>query len=178
MYDFANSGYTTVVLTTIFNAYFVGVVVGRATDFPAGMGTLLWTVAVSIPNALVLVSAPVLGAIADHYAAKKRFLGITTLGCVVCTALLALTGPGDVWLAVTLVVLLNLTFVSVENLIAAFLPEISHQQGMGRVSAYGWALGYTGGLTVLGLCLGYVAWAQRHGSDAVHYVPVTMLIVA
>ena len=78
MYDFANSGYTTVVLTTIFNAYFVGVVVGRAAGFPEGAGTLLWTVAVSIPNALVLVSAPVLGAIADHYAAKKRFLLITT----------------------------------------------------------------------------------------------------
>ena len=48
MYDFANSGYTTVVLTTIFNAYFVGVVVGRAARFPEGVGTLLWTLAVSI----------------------------------------------------------------------------------------------------------------------------------
>jgi MFS transporter, UMF1 family len=178
MYDFANSGYTTVVLTTIFNAYFVGVVAGGAGGLPAGMGTLLWTVTVSIPNALVLVSAPVLGAIADHYAAKKRFLGITTLGCVLCTALLALAGPGDVWLAMTLVVLSNLTFATGENLIAAFLPEISHRDGMGRVSAYGWALGYLGGLTVLAMCLAYVAWAQRHGFGASQYVPVTMLIVA
>jgi hypothetical protein len=69
MYDFANSGYTTVVLTTVFNAYFVGVVAGRASGLSEGTGTLLWTVAVSIPNALVLVSAPVLGAIADYYAA-------------------------------------------------------------------------------------------------------------
>jgi MFS transporter, UMF1 family len=178
MYDFANSGYTTVVLTTIFNAYFVGVVAGRADGLPVGMGTLLWTVAVSIPNALVLVSAPVLGAIADHYAAKKRFLLITTIGCVLCTALLALTGPGDVWLAVSLVVLSNLTFATGENLIAAFLPEISQQDDMGRVSAYGWAVGYVGGLAVLGICLGYVTWAQRHGFDATQYVPVTMLIVA
>jgi MFS transporter, UMF1 family len=177
MYDFANSGYTTVVLTTIFNAYFVGVVAGRADGLPVGMGTLLWTVAVSIPNALVLVSAPVLGAIADHYAAKKRFLLITTVGCVLCTALLALTGPGDVWLAVSLVVLSNLTFATGENLIAAFLPEISPQDDMGRVSAYGWAVGYVGGLAVLGICLGYVTWAQRHGFDATRYVPVTMLIV-
>ena len=70
MYDFANSGYTTVVLTTIFNAYFVGVVVGRAAGFPEGVGTLLWTLAVSIPNRC-LVSAPVLGAIADHYPLKS-----------------------------------------------------------------------------------------------------------
>jgi UMF1 family MFS transporter len=178
MYDFANSGYTTVVLTTIFNAYFVGVVAGRAGNLPDGTGTLLWTVAVSVPSALVLVSAPVLGAIADYYAVKKRLLLMTTIGCVVCTALLGLAGPGDVWLAMSLVVLSNLTFATGENLIAAFLPEISHQDGMGRVSAYGWALGYLGGLAVLGLCLAYVAWAQRKGLDAAQYVPVTMLIVA
>jgi len=178
MYDFANSGYTTVVLTTIFNAYFVGVVAGRAEGLPVGMGTLLWTVAVSIPNALVLVSAPVLGAIADHYAVKKRFLLITTIGCVLSTALLALTGPGDVWLAMTLVVLSNLTFATGENLIAAFLPEIAQREAMGRVSAYGWALGYLGGLAVLGACLAYVSWAQGHGLEAAQYVPVTMLIVA
>jgi MFS transporter, UMF1 family len=134
--------------------------------------------AMSLPNALVLVSAPVLGAIADHCAAKKRFLFITTIGCVLCTALLALAGPGDVWLAMTLVVLSNLMFATGENLIAAFLPEISHQDGMGRMSAYGWALGYLGGLGVLGACLAYVTWAQRNGLDATQYVPVTMLIVA
>jgi MFS transporter, UMF1 family len=153
-------------------------VVGRTAGFPEGAGTLLWTVAVSIPNAMVLVSAPVLGAIADHYAAKKRFLLVTSLGCILGTALLALAGPGDVWLAMTLVVLSNLTFATGENLIAAFLPEISDQDGMGRVSAYGWAVGYLGGLTVLGVCLTYVSWAQRHGFDAAQYVPVTMLIVA
>jgi MFS transporter, UMF1 family len=178
MYDFANSGYTTVVLTTIFNAYFVGVVAGGTDTLPKGLGTLLWTGAVSLPNALVLVSAPMLGAIADHYAAKKRFLLATTIGCVLCTGLLALAGPGDVWLAMGLVGLSNLTFATGENLIAAFLPEISHQDGMGRLSAYGWALGYLGGLSVLGVCLAYVTWAQRHGLDATQYVPVTMLIVA
>jgi MFS transporter, UMF1 family len=178
MYDFANSGYTTVVLTTVFNAYFVGVVAGRVSGLSEGTGTLLWTMAVSIPNALVLVSAPVLGAIADYYAAKKRFLLITTLGCVLCTALLALAGPGDIGLAMALVVLSNLTFATGENLIAAFLPEIVHQDGMGRVSAYGWAVGYLGGLTVLGVCLAYVSWAQGRGLDASQYVPVTLLIVA
>jgi UMF1 family MFS transporter len=178
MYDFANSGYTTVVLTTIFNAYFVGVVAGEASGFPEGLGTLLWSVAVSVPNAVVLVSAPMLGAIADYHAAKKRLLGITTLGCVMCTGLLALAGPGDVWLAMSLVVLSNLMFATGENLIAAFLPEISHQDDMGRVSAYGWALGYFGGLIVLGVCLAYVTWGQNHGLDATQYVPVTMLIVA
>jgi UMF1 family MFS transporter len=178
MYDFANSGYTTVVLTTIFNAYFVGVVAGGTGGYSAGAATLLWTVAISLANAAVLVSAPVLGAIADHSAAKKRLLLATTVGCVLCTALLALIGPGDVWLAMALVVLSSLMFATGENLIAAFLPEISPQDGMGRVSAYGWTLGYVGGLSALGLCLAYVTWAQRRGWEAPDYVSGTMLIVA
>jgi UMF1 family MFS transporter len=76
------------------------------------------------------------------------------------------------------VVLSNLTFATGENVIAAFLPEIASQGAMGRVSAYGWAVGYLGGLMVLGVCLAYVSWAQHHGFDATQYVPVIMLIVA
>jgi UMF1 family MFS transporter len=77
-----------------------------------------------------------------------------------------------------LVVLSSVMFATGENLIAAFLPEISHQDGMGRVSAYGWTLGYIGGLSALGLCLAYVARAQRQGWEAADYVSGTMLIVA
>src|SRR5262245_34424003 len=63
MFDFANSGYTTVVMTAVFNAYFVDVVAGGATS-----GTLLWTTAVGISYGLVVVTAPILGAIADYSA--------------------------------------------------------------------------------------------------------------
>ena len=122
MYDFANSGYTTVILTAIFNAYFVGVV---AAGSGTGHATLLWTLTIAAANALVLLSAPVVGAIADYSSAKKRFLVVTTLGCVLFTALLSLVGPGDVSLAIILVILATFMFASGENLIAAFLPEIS-----------------------------------------------------
>jgi UMF1 family MFS transporter len=177
MYDFANSGYTTVILTAIFNAYFVGVVAGGAGGFSEGTATLLWTVTVSLPNALVLVSAPILGAIADHRATKKRFLFTTTAGCVLCTTLLALVGPGDVRLAMALVIVSSFMYATGENLIAAFLPELSPQDSMGKVSAYGWSLGYLGGLLVLGICLAYVVWARGHGLEAAQYVPGTMIIV-
>jgi len=175
MFDFANSGYTTVVLTAVFNAYFVGVVAAGQGE---GLATLLWTLAVGISNALVLVSAPLVGAIADHSGAKKRFLLASTLGCVFFTAGLALVGPGDVALAMFLLVLSSFMFASGENFIAAFLPEIATPERMGRVSAYGWALGYFGGLLVLGLCLAYVTWAGGRGQTAVDYVPVVMLLVA
>ncbi len=175
MFDFANSGYTTVVLTAIFNAYFVAVI---ANETGNGNATLLWTIAIAIANGLVLLSAPVIGAIADYSGAKKRFLFISTLACVVFTALLAVTGPGDIALAMTLVILSSVAFFSGENLIAAFLPEISPQDHMGRISAYGWTLGYVGGLLVLGLCLAYVSFAEAAGHSAQDYVPVTLLIVA
>src|SRR3989338_961821 len=177
MYDFANSGYTTVVLTAVFNAYFVGVVAGNGAD-RSGTATLLWTVAMAITNLLVLASAPVLGAIADHGAHKKRFLALTTVGCVLFTAALGFVGRGDVALGMTLVILSSLMFASGENFMAAFLPEIASQKDMGRVSGYGWSLGYLGGLLVLGLCLVYIQWAQSQEQAVTQYVPVTMWITA
>ena len=175
MFDFANSSYTTVVLTAIFNGYFVRVVAG---DHDVGMATLFWTLAVSAANILVLLSAPVLGAIADHGAHKKRFLVASTVGCVVFTFLLGTVGPGEVAVAMLLVILATLMFSTGENLIAAFLPEIASPRDMGKVSGYGWTLGYVGGLLVLGVCLIYIAWARQQGQDAAHYVPVTMWITA
>jgi len=177
MYDFANSGYTTVVLTAVFSAYFVGVVAGNAVD-TGGMATLLWTIAMALTNFMVLVSAPVLGAIADRRAHKKRFLALTTIGCVFFTAMLGFVGPGDVALGMVLVILASFMFASGENFIAAFLPEISSQSEMGRISGYGWSLGYFGGLLVLGICLLYIHWAQSQGATAAQYVPVTMWITA
>ncbi len=173
MYDFANSGYTTVVITAVFNAYFVSVVAGGAP-----WATLAWTAALSLSYALILLSAPLLGAWADTHAGKKRLLAWTTVGCVLGTAGLALAGPGAVVLALAFVVLSNFCFGSGENLIAAFLPELAEPERLGQVSGWGWGLGYVGGLLSLGACLGYITWAQAHGLGAAHFVPVCMLITA
>lgn len=181
MYDFANSGYTTVVLTAIFNAYFVAVVAGAEAGSGAGHSggaTLLWTVVTSITNLLVLVSAPVLGAIADHGAYKKRFLALSTVGCILFTAALFFVGSGDVLLGTLLLIGSAFMFHTSEDLIAGFLPELAAAKDMGRISGYGWSLGYIGGLIVLGLCLGYIQWAQARAMPATDYVPVTMLITA
>ena len=178
MYDFANSGFTTVVLTAVFNAYFVGVVAADLNTQQNGQATLLWTIAMAIANGLVLFCAPILGAIADHSAAKKRFLIITTLGCILFTAMLSLVGPGDIALGMGLVILATIMFTAGENLIAAFLPEITTPEQMGRLSGYGWGLGYFGGLLTLGLCIVYIDWAQGQGYEAQDFVPNTNLIVA
>ena len=173
MYDFANSGYTTVVITALFNAYFVAQVAGNAAWAP-----LAWTLALAVSYAAVIATAPVIGAYADVHAAKKRLLLATTAGCVLSTAALAAVHPGDLWLAVALVVASNFFFSTGENLVAAFLPELAAGEAMGRVSGWGWSLGYIGGLVTLGACLAYVTSAQSHGVPPAQFVPVTMLITA
>ncbi|MES2958860.1 MAG: MFS transporter [Pseudomonadota bacterium] len=173
MYDFANSGYTTVVLTAVFNSYFVGVVAGGA-----DWATLAWTLALGLSSALVMLVMPALGAYADLRAAKKRLLAMSTVACVAATAVLALTGRDDVALAAGAIVLSNLFYSIGESLTAAFLPELARREALGKVSGWGWSFGYFGGMLSLGLSLGYVIWAQGQGQAATQFVPVTMLITA
>lgn len=177
MYDFANSGYTTVVLTAVFAAYFVGGIAQKAE-----WATFAWTAALSLSSALVMLSMPAIGAYADLHACKKRLLAFTTVGCVLATAALALTpGLSGTWrvaLALALVVVSNLFYSYGEALAGAFLPELARPEAMGRVSGWGWGLGYFGGMLALGLSLAYVLQAQARGEGADHFVPVTLLITA
>jgi len=173
MYDFANSGYTTVVITAVFGAYFVAVVAG---DAP--WATFAWTLALSVSYALIMLTAPLVGAWADAHARKKTLLWLTTLGCVGATALLYFAAPGALALAIAALALSNYFFGTGENLIAAFLPELARPRALGRISGWGWALGYVGGLVSLGASLAYIGWAQARGQDAAEFVPVSMLITA
>jgi UMF1 family MFS transporter len=173
MFDFANSGYTTVVITAVFSAYFVSVVAANA-----DWGTLAWTLSLAVSYALVMFTGPLIGAYTDVHAAKKRLLAVTTLGCVLGTAALAIVGRGDLALAIVLIVISNYCFGAGENLIAAFLPEISNPESIGKVSGWGWSLGYLGGLLSLGLCLAYLHWASGRGVATDAAVPATMLITA
>jgi MFS transporter, UMF1 family len=173
MYDFANSGYTTVVITAVFAAYFVG---GIAKG--AEWATFAWTLALSVSYAIVMLTMPSLGAYADRHAAKKKLLMWFTAGCVLSTAALAFAGPGSVALAFFLIVVSNTFYSYGESLTASFLPELARAEGMGKVSGWGWSFGYFGGMLALGICLGYVIWAGGKGIKADRFVPVTMLITA
>jgi UMF1 family MFS transporter len=173
MYDFANSGYTTVVQTAVFNAYFVAVVAQGAP-----WATLVWTLVLSASYLVGMLLMPALGAYADVHARKKAVLAWVTVGCVVSTALLALVGPGDLLLAAVLLIISNFCFAAGVTLNSAFLPELARAEALGKVSGWGWSIGYLGGLLALALCLAYVLHAQGRGEPATHYVPVTLLITA
>lgn len=173
MYDFANSGYTTVVLTAVFNAYFVSVVAQGAP-----WATLAWTMAIAASSLIVMITLPAIGAHADLRGSKKRVLGGCTLACVLGTYALVGAGPGDLWWAVLAIVVSNVAYSYGESLIAAFLPELARQEALGRVSGWGWSFGYLGGMLTLGLSLAYVLAAQQRGEPATSFVPVTMAITA
>jgi UMF1 family MFS transporter len=172
-YDFANSGYTTVVLTAVFNAYFVGVVAANADWATLGLKLIL-----GVSDALGVLAMPMSGAFADLRARKKWLLAISTAGCIIGTTALAAVGPGDVVLAAFAIVVSNFFFMVGVALVAAFLPELARPAALGKVSGWGWGFGYVGGLITLALCLAYVQWAQGQGSTAREFVPITMLITA
>jgi MFS transporter, UMF1 family len=143
MFDFANSSYTTVIVTVAYSIYFTRLVA------PQGRGDFLWGVSLLLGNLFVLLLSPIVGAVADDSGRKKIFLAATYLICVIGTALLWLVQPGDVTLGLLFFVLSFIGFSFGENLAGAFLPEISTPKTIGRISGLGWGLGYFGGL----LCL-------------------------
>lgn len=159
MFDFANSSYTTVIITALFNAYFVRAVVNQANS-----GELLWSVTLSISYMLVIFLGPVFGAMADYSGLKKRFLFLSSSICVISTAMLFFVKPGYVFLAVVLVVLSNLGYSASENFVSSFLPNIAQEGEMGKISGYAWSFGYIGGLLSLFICLLILRFYKPGGS--------------
>jgi MFS transporter, UMF1 family len=144
MFDFANSSYTTVIITVVYAVVFPKVIVGDAPEFRRG--NLLWSVALAATYLLVVVTAPILGAIMDFRAAKKRFLLGSYLLTISATAALALAGPGEVGLAMFLLVISNFGFAAGESFVASFLPGLGPPESLGKISGLAWGLGYVGGL--------------------------------
>jgi len=147
-FDFANSSFTTIIITIVFSVTFVNIICYGRKD-----GDYLWGQANFFSQLAVLLTAPVVGAIADFSANKKKFLLASYLGCVLFTGLLTLAGPGQVTLALIFFTIANFAYSSGENLIASFLPEIARPEDMGKISGLGWSLGYVGGLLSLVVCI-------------------------
>lgn len=151
LFDFANSAFTTLIVTFIFSRYYAERIAPDPID-----GAIWWTRAVQASAIVVALITPVLGAMADFGGRKKRFLFASTLACVTATAALFFMGPGDAWLAAAVFILANIAYEVTQALYNAFLPELADADHMGRVSGFGWGLGYFGGLLCLVLALAMV----------------------
>ena len=151
LYDWANSAFTTLVVTFIYATYFT-----RSFGTDAAVTARWWGRALSISAVLIAVLSPVLGAAADRAGARKRFLAVSTLLCVMGTATLAFVVPGTpnaVLLALSAFVVANAAFEIGNVFYNSFLPDVASPQRLGRVSGYGWALGYVGGLVCMAVAL-------------------------
>ena len=174
MFDFANSSYTTVIVTVVFSVIFPRLVVGDGPDYR--LGNLLWSVALSVSYGLVVLTAPVLGAIIDFRAAKKRFLFGSYLITVGATALLYFVSPGQVLLGVALIIVSNYGFAVGESFASSFLPDLGPTEELGKISGYAWGLGYVGGIACTALVLAVIGDQTLENFDRVRLVgPVTAL---
>ncbi len=138
LYDFANSAYTTVIVTVVYSTYFTEVVAKED-------GVVLWGRGVALSMILIALISPVLGAMADDLGHKKRFLGISTLISAVFTALLYFVEAGDRFTGLLFFIVSNMAFNAALIFYDAFLTELTDATWMGRLSGYGWAIGYVGG---------------------------------
>jgi UMF1 family MFS transporter len=148
LYDFANSSFTTLVVTFVYATYFTQAIA----DDPIH-GTALWSRAVTITALVVALCSPVLGAIADRGGYRKLFVVVATLVCVVATAALYTVLPGQIIAALVLVVIANIAYEFGTVFYNAFLPDLSPPGRIGTISGLAWGLGYIGGLLALAFAL-------------------------
>lgn len=168
-FDFANSSFTTVVITAVYSRFFVETIVPPDST----MRDTYWSIAMAAATLIALVLSPLVGLVADRAGLKKAFLVGASLLCAGATAALGLVGPGDVTAGLLLIICATVGFMFSENFCASFLPDIATPATMGKISGLGWGVGYFGGLASLVVVMamvvsdpktnpqGYVAETQR-----------------
>jgi len=151
LYDWANSAFTTLVVTFIYSTWF-----SKAMAPDEVTGTAWWSRAVAVSAILTAILSPILGAAADRAGARKRFLAVTTALCIAGTTILAFIPPSlpnAALVALVVYVIADWGFETGYTFYNAFLPQIASPERIGRVSGYGWGLGYAGGLVCMAIAL-------------------------
>ena len=143
MYDWANSAFV-VTLGSIVAPFFTDVIVPEE-GWHGWSGATMWAAVVSIGSTVLFLLMPVLGAVADHNSAKRRFLRRFALvgGLVVLVMPWVPDGAVPWFLLVTLVA--HIGFVASNVFYDAFLPGLTTDETIDRVSSKGFAYGYIGG---------------------------------
>ena len=157
MYDFANSAFATTILAVIFNQYFATIIAGgeRGIEFFGFRlhGASFFTFSVAFSMVISAVLSPLLGAVADASASKKKFLMVFCYTAILFTGLLYFVHAGNYWRGAIFFIIANIGFAGGNVYYNAFLPEISTDENIGRISGLGWALGYIGGGALLAINL-------------------------
>jgi UMF1 family MFS transporter len=179
VFDFANSSYSAVIAAVIFPVYYAGVIVGNS----AGEGDLWWGRAISLSMLFIALSSPFLGGIADYAGLRKRLLAFYTTICVVALMGLTLLTPGAVVLGFILIVFANIGMEGGLVFYNSFLPRIAPAEYHGRVSSWGFSIGYAGSIASLLIALPLVktghfglTWIATAAFFAVFSLPVFLFL--
>ena len=148
LYDFANQPYPTIIITFVYSSFFTH-------DLAVGYSNAdsLWLFAISVCAIIIALLSPLMGAVADRSGYRKTYLISSTWICVISSLFLYFPMPGQVFLALSLVVISNAAFEMGQVFCNSYLPDIAPKEKIGRISGYGWSLGYLGGLIGLAVCL-------------------------
>ncbi|MBZ0265284.1 MFS transporter [bacterium] len=179
-YDFANSAFATTILAVIFNRYYSGVVARGAEGVDVHLlfttvhlhGVALFNYIVAVAMLIVAITSPLLGAWADSLGAKKRFLTVYIAIGVVSTAMLAFVGEGEWLQGAFWFILADIAFAGGNVFYNAFLRDLADPDEMGKVSGWGWGIGYLGGGILLAINLVMLSF------DEIFTVQHTFLSVA
>ncbi len=167
LYDFANTSYSVIVVTVVYAVFFKKYIVGDYSIDLFGLqrnpGDLLWGLSGAASMLLVGISSPVIGAIADFSSRKKYFLFAYSLVCIIATMLLFELQAGMVWQGMLLFIVGNIGFEGAIVFYNGFLPQITTRDNIGKISGYGFALGYVGSLVALLIAMPYAQQANRAG---------------
>lgn len=187
MYDFANSSFTTLVVTFVYGAFFTKLMAADEI-----IGTALWSRGVTITAIVVALLSPLMGALADRGGYRKLFLFISTVVCIAGTvmlyfpepyeALAAAGMPSQAIQALVWFVIANIAFEMGGVFYNAFLPDLAPGNKIGRISGYGWALGYVGGLLCMMIAFAALVFPETPwfgiSTDAGQNIRATNLLVA
>lgn len=145
LYDFANNSFSVMIVTFVYPVYFKSVVCAGM----GNLGDLLWGINGSLSLIVVAFLSPILGAVADLSGKKKKFLIASALLCIFLTSQLAWVGSGMVFWGMAIFIAANIVYQTSQVFYNAFLPDLASPREVGRLSGYGWASAYLGGIAVL-----------------------------
>jgi UMF1 family MFS transporter len=152
LYDFSNQSFITIIVTILFSMYFQNIVVGEGE-----YGTALWGRAISVSMILVVLFAPIMGAIADYSHSRKKLLFIFSYLTILFTMLLYFVNQGDIKKGLLFFIIANFGYSMCSVFYNSFLPDVAEKSEIGRLSGLSWGLSYLGGLLSLFIILPIVS---------------------
>jgi len=149
LFDFANSSYSAVIASVVFQVYYINRIVGNS----GNKGDLWWGAAISASMLFVSLTSPFLGGIADYAGLRKRLLALYTYICVLAVIAFALLSPGEAFFGFILIIIANIGMEGGLVFYNSFLPRLAPVEYQGRVSGWGFGVGYAGSILSLLIAL-------------------------